>query len=74
MNYYLFLTIPFQLFFLIMLSAENLPTPPELTGWVVMPDQNNYETSRLVSNYYTSKNRHPDIIVLSYYNFILPKK
>lgn len=43
-----------------MLSAENCP---ELTGTVILPEQAAYEQSRLVSNYYTSKNSHPDAIV-----------
>lgn len=36
---------------------------PELSGSVVLPGQQAYEKSRLVSNYYTSKNSHPDAIV-----------
>lgn len=36
---------------------------PELTGEVVWPTQKTYETARLVSNHYTSKDRHPDAIV-----------
>lgn len=36
---------------------------PKLTGRAVWPDQEGYEKSRLVSNYYTSKNSHPDVIV-----------
>lgn len=36
---------------------------PELTGKVIWPNQEGYEKSRLVSNYYTSKNSYPDVIV-----------
>lgn len=42
------------------LSAGNCP---ELTGQVVWPKHEGYEKSRLVSNYYTSKNSRPDVIV-----------
>lgn len=34
----------------------------KLTGEIVLPNQQDYEQSRLVSNYYTSKNRYPDAI------------
>lgn len=43
-----------------MLSANECP---ELTGRVVLPYQKEYDKSRLVSNYYTSKNSRPDAIV-----------
>lgn len=36
---------------------------PSLTGTVVKPGDSSYEKSRLVSNYYTSKNKRPDTIV-----------
>lgn len=36
---------------------------PKLTGQVIWPNQEGYEKSRLTSNYYTSKNSHPDVIV-----------
>lgn len=36
---------------------------PELTGLVIKPGQKDYDKARLVSNYYTSKNSHPDAIV-----------
>lgn len=36
---------------------------PELTGRVVWPNQEAYEESRLVANYYRSKNSYPDVIV-----------
>lgn len=36
---------------------------PELTGQVIFPDQKEYDKSRLVSNYYASKNSHPNAIV-----------
>jgi FAD/FMN-containing dehydrogenase len=35
----------------------------DLTGRIIWPNQEGYEKSRLVSNYYTSKNSHPDAIV-----------
>lgn len=35
----------------------------ELTGRVVFPNTENYEEARLVSNYYSSKNKYPDVIV-----------
>lgn len=41
--------------------GEN--TCPELTGRVVRPKEAAYEKARLVSNYYTSKNRFPNVIV-----------
>lgn len=44
----------------LMISAENCPN---LTGFVVLPEQQQYEKARLVSNYYNSKNSHPDAIV-----------
>lgn len=45
--------------------STNLQTEecPELTGRVVWPDQKEYDKSRLVSNYYTSKNSRPDAII-----------
>lgn len=36
---------------------------PELSGRVVMPDQPGYNTARLVSNYYPSKDKFPKVIV-----------
>lgn len=36
---------------------------PELTGRVVFPSQPEYNNARLVSNYYTSKDRYPDVVV-----------
>lgn len=36
---------------------------PELTGRVVLPKEPGYEKARLVSNYYPSKNVHPEVIV-----------
>jgi FAD/FMN-containing dehydrogenase len=35
----------------------------ELTGQVIWPKQESYDSSRLVANYYTSKNSYPDAIV-----------
>lgn len=36
---------------------------PALTGTVVTPNNPAYQEARLVSNYYTSKNAHPNVIV-----------
>lgn len=36
---------------------------PDFTGQILWPNQEGYEKARLVSNYYTSKNSHPDAIV-----------
>lgn len=36
---------------------------PELTGRVIIPGEPGYEAARLVSNYYPSKNKFPDLIV-----------
>lgn len=52
--------ILFTLLFTITLQAAECP---ELTGVVVLPNQKEYEKSRLVSNYYTSKNSYPEAIV-----------
>ncbi len=49
-----------QCMFSIVLPADECP---KLTGQVVMPSEKDYDKSRLVSNYYTSKNSHPDAIV-----------
>lgn len=38
---------------------------PELTGKVIYPSSADYDKSRLVSNYYTSKDRFPAVIVYS---------
>lgn len=48
---------------LLMFSRISADECPELTGKVVLPDQKEYDQSRLVSNYYTSKNSKPDAIV-----------
>ncbi len=53
-------TVLFFLLFSVALQADDCP---ELTGEVIWPHQEGYEKSRLVSNYYTSKNSHPDAIV-----------
>lgn len=50
----------FQILFSIVLLADECP---KLTGLVIWPGENDYDKARLVSNYYTSKNSHPDIIV-----------
>jgi hypothetical protein len=36
---------------------------PELTGRIVFPGHPSYNEARLVSNYYTSKNKYPHVIV-----------
>lgn len=41
---------------------ENINCP-ELTGQVIFPDHQTYNKARLVSNYYTSKNSYPAVIV-----------
>lgn len=51
------------IFSLVFSTALQATTCPELSGWVVLPNQGAYNESRLVSNYYTSKNRYPDAIV-----------
>lgn len=45
--------------FITMHAEEKMP----LTGHVVLPNQEEYKTARLVSNYYPSKNSQPDAIV-----------
>lgn len=35
----------------------------QLTGRAILPGQKEYDKARLVSNYYSSKNSHPDVIV-----------
>lgn len=47
------------LFFPLLAAAET----PKLTGEVVMKDDKGYDEDRLVSNYYTSKNKFPAVIV-----------
>lgn len=49
-----------QLVFSVILQANECP---QLTGRVILPDQEDYNKSRLVSNYYSSKNSRPDAIV-----------
>lgn len=55
----------YQFFFLciLMFSPLSADECPELTGTVVLPEHKGYEKAKLVSNYYTSKNSHPDTIV-----------
>jgi FAD/FMN-containing dehydrogenase len=60
MIYQLIFVFILQFMFLTLLPADECP---ELTGLVVLPDQKDYDQSRLVSNYYVSKNSHPDAIV-----------
>lgn len=57
-----------DIFFIILLSLsmnQNAAAEhcPELTGRVVNKDNAGYEEGRLVSNYYPSKNKFPDVIV-----------
>jgi hypothetical protein len=56
----------------ILSSLEELPKEPkpnndkncpELTGQIVYKNHSNYDNARLVSNYYTSKNKFPQVIV-----------
>lgn len=54
---YLFLL---QIIFHLCLQSADCP---ELTGQIVKPGQEGYDQSRLVSNFYSSKNRFPDLIV-----------
>ena len=42
---------------------QDSMTCPELTGRVVLKGQSGYDQGRLVSNYYTSKNKFPRVIV-----------
>lgn len=46
--------------FTLSLCGEECTKP---TGRLVLPEQGEYNKSRLVSNYYTSKDKHPDAIV-----------
>ena len=41
----------------------NATTGPQLTGKVVYKNHTGYDKARLVSNYYTSKNKFPQVIV-----------
>ena len=52
-----------SLFFIFASISLNATDCPELTGNVVWPNQEAYENSRLNSNYYTSKNSRPHVIV-----------
>src|SRR5262245_59510199 len=60
MNYQIFLIFLLQISFSTMFATENCP---ELTVREVLPDHENYNKSRLISNYYTSKDLKPDVIV-----------
>jgi len=42
---------------------EKVVDCPELTGRVVLPQEPGYNKARLVSNYYTSKNKFPSAVV-----------
>lgn len=50
----------FPLVFAFILHATECP---ELTGQLIWPDEEKYEEARLVSNYYSSKNSYPSVIV-----------
>jgi len=44
-------------------KEDSLATCVELTGRVIHPTEPGYNQARLVSNFYTSKNKYPDVIV-----------
>ncbi|MBA2369236.1 MAG: FAD-dependent oxidoreductase [Candidatus Protochlamydia sp.] len=44
-------------------NGPDLETCPELSGRIVLPTDHGYEKGRLVSNFYSSKNKFPDVIV-----------
>ena len=50
-------------FFYLMVSSLQAAECPELTGRIVWPKGGEYEKSRLISNYYTSKDSQPEVIV-----------
>lgn len=50
-------------FGLLKLVSHSTTSCPELTGKVVYRQDANYNKSRLVSNYYTSKNKYPEVVV-----------
>lgn len=61
-------------FFVLLVSMINLsqgmamdeqPNGPKLTGRVIRKGNAEYDKSRLVSNYHTSKNKFPEVIVYS---------
>lgn len=54
-----FIFIVFVTFSKMLYAAEC----PELTGRMILPNHASYDKSRLVSNYYTSKNSYPDVII-----------
>lgn len=58
--HYRLIFISFLFLYSTLLQSEECPKP---TGTVILPGQPEYEKSRLVSNYYTSKNSFPDAIV-----------
>lgn len=43
--------------------SQDLITCPKLSGRIVLKGEPNYDKARLVSNYYTSKNKFPQVIV-----------
>lgn len=49
--------------FIFTLTAAETPPCPELTGRIVFPHSESYEKDRLVSNYYSSKDKYPYAIV-----------
>lgn len=65
--WHLFLSISILFFCITTLveaaSEGNNKACPELTGRVVIPNEPGYEKARLVSNYYSSKNKFPQVIV-----------
>lgn len=51
------------LFVVGMTYGDEKKNCPELTGQVILRSNENYDKARLVSNYYTSKNSFPNVIV-----------
>lgn len=64
MNYIFFFIILLTNLYALAETEENkMKECPELTGRVVLPNNENYDKARLVSNYYTSKKSFPKLIV-----------
>ncbi|MCL9685638.1 FAD-binding oxidoreductase [Legionella maioricensis] len=59
MSFYLIFSLMTQLSY----ADENQDSCPELTGEVMEQDNPDYNQARLVSNYYTSRDKYPEIIV-----------
>lgn len=53
----------FIIFLLVSVNLMALDPCPELTGKIVTKENQDYDKLRLVSNYYASKNRFPEVIV-----------